>query len=1386
MNIEDGSPRHLASSIEVRLLGSVRATTAGGCAINLGGPMPKVVLVRLALRAGEVVSTNSLVDTLWGEDPPPTARRSLQAHVAKLRAALGADDGPLRSSGRGYVLDLPRSRVDVLRIEDLIQSARAQMSINPIRAAELIAGCRDDWTGAPLTDLEDQETLSAERERLQRLKGELDEIEADLQVALGNPAASLPQLERAVVADPTHEPNWVRLITAYYATGRQRDALNAYGRASATLLDRLGVDPSPQLKQLELQILRQEMPVTDGRFSCPYKGLVSYQIADGADFYGRSDTTDELVNLVLRAPVGFVVGPSGVGKSSVLRAGLAHRVLSGQIPELLTVSVMTPGPQPLRSLYAAGQADLLIVDQFEELFTLTDDLSRRQEFLDEMLASARMNRTRVLISVRADFYGHCLSLAGVSKILGRYQVNLSAMSKVGLSEAIEGPATQAGLVVEQALLDTLIAEVADRSGALPLLSHALSETWRRRSGSTLTLGAYRQSGSISGAISATAERLYGGLVAGQRQQLERLFQHLVEPGTGSAHTRRVVSRAEIDEAGFYADLIDRLVAARLLTTTTDQVEIAHEALITAWPRLTEWMDSERDNIVAHQRLARAASAWMASGKDDADLYRGNKLRAALTWRSEVAPRLSMQESEFLDYSEASEEDEANRQRRTNRRLKVLAGVSVVTLVAALSATVIAVGRSRDADRRREQAEVNQLVAAIASDESLTRVDLLRTAAALHARSSTPDSMGFLLDSIVQSPGLVSTSDLELFAIPAEGPLTSSGMALLALDLQGRLIVVNGVTLEIERIPTNVSPVVVTRVGDRTIGVVRDFDRNSGEASYAVVDVATQRVLGPPTVVGEEASSVALSQNGLLLGLGYDAGVATAARIDVIEVSSGSIVSRLGIETSTLSELEFAANGSLLSVVVDGSSLELWEVGDRSRVLRTNDPGLSQAVTATAFNAQGNAVAVGRRDGTVEIWRAAATDGKGEGDVRGDDTGNGEIWRSVRAGRLHSSAATWVEFDTDDARVVSSAIDGSAVVWDAQSGSPLTDPVRFSSSGALVSFFDPESLEVITIDSTGSTWRWSESTRGGLVSAIPATSGRRPSHDAMGWIGVADGAAVVMAADEVIPLGTDQIVLDAVNGPSGDVVLVGEDRLEWRRDEAPVLSFPVAGREVAGRFAVASNVLAFVDPARNRIIVIDESGATVDRIGIDPSRKVATLDVNRLGTDLVYSTTTGELIWYSLDILDAAVLLKAGHGYDGHFTADGRIVAVGVDGVQLIDLDEPNSPIAQGFGRGAVGIAYEQGGPIAATLDADGVLRLWDLASGGQRVGRDFVPLPTGQPRWIGFDGAGRLIIGGTMKSVVLQVEPDVWRLQACGLAAVLDPGGELPPNPRLAGLESCP
>ncbi|MEO6652975.1 MAG: WD40 repeat domain-containing protein, partial [Ilumatobacteraceae bacterium] len=806
------------------------------------------------------------------------------------------------------------------------------------------------------------------------------------------------------------------------------------------------------------------------------------------------------------------------------------------------------------------------------------------------------------------------------------------------------------------------------------------------------------------------------------------------------------------------------------TVTSDGVEIAHEALIAAWPRLTEWIDSERDNIVAQQRLTRATTAWQASGEDAADLYRGNKLSAALAWQAESAPVLSPAEAEFLRVSDEHAQDELARQRRNNRRLRILAGTSVVAMVATLSATFVAVGRSRDADRRREQVEAGQLVTVFAADESLSQVDRMRIAAAVHARTPTVDTAGFLLDSILAAPDVIVQSNIDMIALTGSAPTYSSGMAILVLDGNARSAIVDGNTLEVDRGIIGFTPESVVARAEGMLAV-RD-------TTFEVIELPDRRPIGPaPKLDGEPASAV-LSSDGTVLAIGYHAGEGVGdpqARIDLFDVASGSSIGRIETTSNTIDELELTSDGSKLIGVFDDVALELWDIASDERLVRTSiDPSLP-AVTSSAFNRLGDAVAVGRGDGTIEIWRQA--DGS---------------WRRASTARRHTDAVTWIEFDGADALVISSSRDGSVVMSDASDGSLRNGPVQFDASGSLASYFDPQTGDVVTIDSLGKTWRWSAGSGGALVTIVEVASGSPPSIGTPHWVGVSKGAAVAVDDATVGALGVGQGAVDVVGGRSGDYVVVYPDRLDWHRPEGELVMSVEAGGSMLDRpLAVNGRMIAYLEPQpeneeSNRIVVLTDDGTTIDEIEIKEIRgDVTRLDLSLTGDDLVYSTSTGQLIWYSLDSLDADDLFSTG-SRDGQFTTDGRVAAVGVDGLQLIDVDGEEPVVDDvGVGRDAVSVAFDADRGIAATSDGSGDITLWDVDS-GQQIGPSFSPLGGERPRWIGFAGGGHLVVGGRIRSAVVSIDEVEWLNQACALVEALDPDGSLPADPRLRELAPCP
>ena len=739
-----GAPRELAverrdaaSCLRFRILGPVQVLDRDLRAIDVGGAKPRLVLVQLILNPNRVVSTDALVDALWGEEPPPTARRSLQPHVAKLRAALGGDDGPINSRSPGYILSVNEEQIDFWRSEDLVRQARAALISDPRRSHLLAQQARREWVGEPLGDLAEHDQLVPQRRRLDGLWLDLMELEIDAELAMGDNLRAVERLESLVLDRPQHEPFWGRLMTAYYRLGRQSDALEAFQRARVALLDAFGVDPSPELQRLEMAILGQGAELEDVRAPvCPYKGLASYQLDDAEMFYGRDDLLAELVEAVRAASFVVVVGNSGVGKSSALRAGLVKAIETRNLDGLRQAAVITPGIAPLRTFYQVPRSvDVVVIDQFEELFTLTDDEATQREFVRLLVARVNDGSWHVVISLRADFFGRCTTLPELAPLLARRQVVVGPLSEHELRVVITHPAEKAGLIVAPELVDVILREAANHAGALPLVSHALVETWHRRTEDRLTLEAYRDAGSIAGAIARTAERVYGGFNAAQRLHVERLFLRLVEPGDGTDHTRRNVPYGQLAGSSIDPEEVDLLVEARLLTADADGIEIAHEALIESWPRLRSWIDDDRDGIRMHRHLTSAASAWNELGRDKEELYRGARLAAALSWVNDAQPDLSDHERDFIDAAVEVSGDQLRQQVRANRRLRILVAASVVGVIVAAVGTVVAVSQAKKADRGRATAEATQLAEMVRSQPDLSASAELQLAGAIRQRQA---------------------------------------------------------------------------------------------------------------------------------------------------------------------------------------------------------------------------------------------------------------------------------------------------------------------------------------------------------------------------------------------------------------------------------------------------------------------------------------------------------------------------------------------------------------------------------------------------------------------------------------------------------------------------
>ncbi|MFC7496294.1 MULTISPECIES: BTAD domain-containing putative transcriptional regulator [unclassified Nocardioides] len=738
------------------------------------------------------MSADQLSDALWGERPPASAGKILQGCVVRIRKVLGWD--AVRTSPHGYALHLSIEDLDSLRFEDQVARARELLTLGEAdRAAYLLTDALDLWHGEAFADLESWEPAIAAGTRLSELRLEAEELRVDALLRAGRYREVLSEAQVLVRAAPLREHRWVLLARAQYQSGQQGEALRTIHQLKGVLAQHLGIDPGPDVVALETSILRQDssLLVADAPASsatCPWLGLRPYGVEDADWFFGREDDLAACLEILARTPVLALVGPSGSGKSSLLRAGVAA-ALRRRGQSIVTIS---PGVRPMESLTALTHAPhgaALLVDQCEELFSLCEDAEEQQEFLRALTAEAA-NRT-VVIALRADHLADLAAHPGFSRLVERGMYLVGALDEEGLRTSVETPARQAGLLIEPGLVDLLVREVRNDPGALPLMSHALQETWKRREGSTLTVAGYRASGGINGAVAQSAEGLYARVEVERRDLLRDLVLRLVSPGPEGEPVRTRVPRRLVGTDPEHEQLIEMLVAARLVTSDDGALEITHEALTRAWPRLRGWLDDDVEGQRIRHHLSAAADAWAALGRPDSELYRGVRLARAVDWRAGKDTALTEVERQFLEASARHDEakqqsivERARAQARMIRRLRIALGAAAALLALALVAGVLAAvqsDRANDNAARAEQgavaADARQVGARglLTDDPSLSML----LAAAGARLDDSPETRANLVGAVARHPELVRST-------PAAGGYVED----IDVDRDGRWIAVS--------------------------------------------------------------------------------------------------------------------------------------------------------------------------------------------------------------------------------------------------------------------------------------------------------------------------------------------------------------------------------------------------------------------------------------------------------------------------------------------------------------------------------------------------------------------------------------------------------------------
>jgi len=410
--------------MDFRVLGTISAVDGEGSAVDLGGPQQRLVLALLLSHVGYVVSTDRIIDDIWGDEPPSSARKTVQGYVSGLRKVMDSPDDLVRR-GLGYMLDIDPSVVDAVRFEHQVSAGRNLIAADTERARDVLANALDLWRGSPYEDLDDVPALRPEITRLEELRMTALQERIYCDLMAGRSSTVVPELEQLVHAEPLREGMALLLALALYRANRQTEALRVVDDSRRYLAQEIGIEPSPQTQLLEQRILEQAkmldgpeplsiQPMDSGvarasRGRNPYRGLRAFSEQDALDFFGRDALVRRLRHALDRrgSPrLIMLAGPSGSGKSSVARAGL----LAGLAEEGRQTTAMYPGDTPLEELTrvvsSTGSDSVVLIDQFEEIFSPSLEPSSRNEFLDAVAELATSDGGPTMVgTIRADLDG---------------------------------------------------------------------------------------------------------------------------------------------------------------------------------------------------------------------------------------------------------------------------------------------------------------------------------------------------------------------------------------------------------------------------------------------------------------------------------------------------------------------------------------------------------------------------------------------------------------------------------------------------------------------------------------------------------------------------------------------------------------------------------------------------------------------------------------------------------------------------------------------------------------------------------------------------------------------------------------------------------------------
>jgi WD40 repeat protein/serine/threonine protein kinase len=1184
----------------------------------------------------------------------------------------------------------------------------------------------------------------------------------------------------------------------------------------------------------------------------PYKGLRAFESADNRDYFGREVVVDYLLSkLAVRSSRSgnqatgngrflAIVGPSGSGKSSLVKAGLVPAIWSGIFPksDKWFVLTMVPGARPLDALETSlthiaveqgvnirehldrdghGLARvanhilpdddselLVIIDQFEELFTVVDSESTRSHLLALIQGAVTDpdSRVRVVITLRADYYDRPLHYPDIGPLVRAHQETLLPLSAEELERAIVNPAQQAGVTFEQGLVATIIEDATNQPGALPLMQFALTELFEQRSGTIFTRSAYQAIGGAAGALAKRAEELYQEQDKTGKEIIRQMFLRLVTiretksnqsfDGIVPVETRRRVSRAELLSATSQPDRLDDIIDTytdyRLLTVDHDHqtrhptVELAHEALFRAWKRLRGWLEKNKADLNQHQQLIRATGEWDEAGRDESFLLRGSRLAELESWAEESQMILTQNEHAYLDASiskreerayidRSRQEQEAFLKQRANQRLKLLVAVLALGLIVSIGLTITTIffaNRAEDQERISEEQQrltiAHELAAAAEANlEKNPERSILLT---LEAIETTYNVDGSVL------PGLENLLHKAVQADRTEITIPMTGFVRFRPD--GKLLAIGGSDGELKIWDSDTGRMIRALNGHTSLISDLSFSPEgrflasaSWDGSTRIWDVTSGIEIASIMDLDGEVNSVSFSSDGRQLVTGDQNGVRIwdVASLYIPNLEDSGTINIIEPEfiQTTPSEANiviYSPDGKRVAAMIFGLGILVWDVNSGEQELEIQV--VSDYSSGIAFSPNGEFLAASAVDGGVNLW----------------DSATGE-----KVTRLPETVPiTGLDFSLSGRLLAAAAKDGMISLWDIESSEKkiiiLGQPTGYN-------FMDlsPDGYRVAAGNGPERTSIWDVSPIEGRESlTIAAHNGK--VHDAIynsagtriassgkdGRVKIWDAVTGKLVHD--LPAQEERVHFPAFN-PDGDRLAAAN------RDGGITIWDAATGGELLALYGVSPvfTAIAF-SPDGTRLAAGGKGG--IVHIWDSVTGKLLTTIPNPDGTpiiELVYSPDGDSVYSYDLsgisnawDVDSGEHLISSSPGlvcegtlWDAELSSDGRFHAMAsFDGFAYVyqAVSQPGTAPRYemlydlaGHEGVVTGVALNPEGTILASSGFDGTARLWDLDTGEMSVQLTDQLLPL---EGIEFSPNGRQVVtaggDGTVRVYVVNLE----------------------------------